>query len=212
MSGIFSKLFPKEKNAQFHRGGYLSNNLVADHSYAFFVYRPRSNLLFTMVPDFIVIWISTEPSADKYSNKSVLPVSTFFFLISVVSWSFTSLPERYPLTMPLLILIHILSGAATAVGSLATTNISLKLAHPHKAQLYMAVFGLVGTITGAIAPMLGGTLADFFQVPELGITIDWHSPGEDVAVSAINLRALDFLFILAFIVGSISRKLLAKVR
>ena len=150
--------------------------------------------------------------ADKYSNKSVLSVSTFFFLISVVGWCFTTLPERYPLTMPLLFLIHILSGAATAGVSLATTNISLKLAHPHRAHVYMAVFGLVGTIAGAIAPMLGGTLADFFQVRELGITIDWRSPGKDVAVSAINLRALDFLFILAFIVGSISRKLLAKVK
>ena len=150
--------------------------------------------------------------ADKYSNKSALSVSTFFFLISVVGWCFTTLPERYPLTMPLLFLIHILSGAATAGVSLATTNISLKLAHPHRAHVYMAVFGLVGTIAGAIAPMLGGTLADFFQVRELGITIDWHSPGKDVAVSAINLRALDFLFILAFIVGSISRRLLAKVK
>ena len=150
--------------------------------------------------------------ADKYSNKSVLSVSTLFFLISVAGWCFTTLPERYPLTMPLLFLIHILSGAATAGVSLATTNISLKLAHPHRAHVYMAVFGLVGTIAGAIAPMLGGTLADFFQVRELGITIDWHSPGKDVAVSAINLRALDFLFILAFIVGSISRRLLAKVK
>ena len=150
--------------------------------------------------------------ADKYSNKSVLSVSTFFFLISVVSWCFTTMPERYPLTIPLVFLIHILSGAATAGVTLATTNISLKLAHPYKAHVYIAFFSFVGTVAGAIAPMLGGALADFFQVRELGITIDWRSPGNDIAVSAINLRALDFLFILAFIVGCIARGLLAKVK
>ena len=122
------------------------------------------------------------------------------------------MPERHPLTIPLLILIHMLSGAATAGVSLATTNITLKLAHPQQAHVYITVFGLVGTICGAIAPMIGGTLADFFQLRELAMSFNWHSPEKNVVVSAINLKALDFLFLLTFVVGCISLFLLGKVR
>lgn len=38
--------------------------------------------------------------ADRFSNKSVLSVSGPLFLAAVVGWSFTTMPERYFLTVP----------------------------------------------------------------------------------------------------------------
>ncbi len=150
--------------------------------------------------------------ADRYSNKSVLSLSGFLFLISVVAWCFTTLPERHALTIPMLIVIHIFSGASLAGVNLGVTNISLKLSPHNQAHIYVAIFATVSALAGMGAPLIGGAMADFFQVRELSININWLSPTESLSVSAINFRALDFIFVLAFAVGLFARRFLSSVR
>jgi MFS family permease len=149
--------------------------------------------------------------ADKYSNKSVLRVSGPLFLLAVLLWTFTTMPDRHMLTLPLLFAIHVLSGVSTAGVSLATANIALKLSPQGQAHSYMTVYGLAGAVTGAVAPLLGGVLADFFASRALSIPIQWSDEGGQVSVYAIHLRALDFLFLLTFVTGLVSLRFLSKV-
>jgi len=150
--------------------------------------------------------------ADRYSNKSVLGVSGPLYLVAILAWCFTTLPEPHVLTIPLLVLIHALSGLSIAGVSLAASNIALKLAPQGAAHGYLTVFGLSGALTGAIAPLVGGLLADVFSAYELSFSINWSSPGQQLAVSALNFRALDFLFVIAFLVGFLAVSRLHSVK
>lgn len=149
--------------------------------------------------------------ADRYSNKSVLAVSGPMFLLAILLWTFTTLPERYVLTMPLLVVIQILSGVSVAGVSLASANIALKLSPQGQAQSYMTLYGLAGAVTGALAPMIGGVFADFFSARELSIQLNWADPEAAHQVYAMSLRSLDFLFLLAFLLGLVSLKFLRRV-
>jgi MFS family permease len=150
--------------------------------------------------------------ADTYSNKSVLAVSGPLFLLVILGWSFTTMPERHMFTIPILIIIHILSGMSLSGVSLASVNIALKLSPRGYAHVYTAVYGMAGAATGAMAPLFGGVFADFFSVRELAITVSWFEPGREFSVYALNFKALDFLFVFAFLVGLVSIAQLAKVR
>ncbi len=149
--------------------------------------------------------------ADRYSNKSVLRVSGPLFLLAILLWTFTTLPDRHMLTLPLLFAIHVLSGMSAAGVSLATANIALKLSPQGKAHSYMTIYGLAGAVTGAIAPMLGGMFADFFSTRELSVQLNWAQADHAVSVYALNLKALDFLFLITFVVGLFSLRFLHRV-
>ena len=149
--------------------------------------------------------------ADRFSNKPVLGLSGFLFLLGVLAWSFTTMPERYVLTVPILAGIHILSGMSVAGVSIASGNIALKLSPEGKAHGYMTVFGLAASATGAFAPIVGGVLADFFAQRHLSLTLNWTSPGEQLQMYAVDLKALDFVFALAFLIGLYSLHRLGRV-
>lgn len=61
-------------------------------------------------------------------------------LVFIGIWSFTTMPERYFLTIPLLLAIHIISGIALAGVNLASSSIALKLSPNEKAHGYMTDF------------------------------------------------------------------------
>ena len=149
--------------------------------------------------------------ADRFSNKPVLGLSGFLFLLAVLAWSFTTLPERYVLTIPVLAAIHILSGMSVAGVSIASGNIALKLSPEGNAHGYMTVFGLAASATGAFAPIVGGALADFFAQRQLSLTLNWSAPGEQLRMCAMDLKALDFVFALAFLIGLYSLHRLGRV-
>jgi MFS family permease len=149
--------------------------------------------------------------ADRFSNKSVLRVSSPLFLLAILAWTFTTMPDRHVLTLPVLFAIHILSGMAVAGISLASANIAMKLSPNGQAHAYMTAYGIAGAMAGAVAPMLGGMFADFFASRQLSIAIDWAGPGEGLRAYALNLKALDFLFGLAFVLGLIALRFLRKV-
>ena len=149
--------------------------------------------------------------ADRFSNKSVLGISGPLFLLAILLWTFTTLPEPHMLTIPLLFVIHALSGMSTAGTSLATANIAMKLSPRGQAHSYMTVYGLLGAATGAIAPILGGVFADFFATRELSIQLNWAQADQAMSVYALNLKALDFLFLITFILGLFSLRFLNRV-
>jgi MFS family permease len=79
------------------------------------------------------------------------------------------MPEKYVLTMPLLIIIHIFMGISTAGVTLASGNIGLKLAPKGQATSYLAANSLVNSVSAGVAPILGGSFVDFFNGLQLDL-------------------------------------------
>lgn len=158
---------------------------------------------------FLKIWGKL---ADRYSCKSVLAASGPLFLVSVLAWCFTTMPERYFLTVPILFMIHALSGIGLAGVNISAAGIALKLSPNEKAHGYMTVFGLVGALAGACGPLFSGLLADFFSARELSMALNWSEPSRQLSVYALNFKALDFVFLIAFVIGMFAMRKLAAVK
>jgi MFS family permease len=157
---------------------------------------------------FIRIW---GRFSDRYSNKSVLSVSGPLFMVCVLGWTFTTMPEKYAATYPLLIILHVLMGISTAGVTLASGNIALKLAPKDEGTAYLAANSLVNSLAASIGPILGGNFADFFAARELAMTLIWKSPLKEVSFNTLNFQHWDFFFALAFLIGTYSLFRLAKV-
>ena len=149
---------------------------------------------------------------DRFSNKSVLAISGPLFIISILAWTFTTMPDKYFLTIPLLIIIHIIMGLSSAGVSLASGNISLKLAPKGQATVYLATNTIANSIAAGIAPILGGTFADFFAGRELAWTLNYKSPTGEFALTTLNLQQWDFFFAFAFLIGLYAIHRLAMVK
>ena len=150
--------------------------------------------------------------SDRFSNKSVLGVSGPLFIMCILAWTFTTMPEKYVLTIPLLIAIHIFMGISTAGVTLASGNISLKLAPKGQATAFLAANSVVNSLAAGIAPILGGKFADFFAGRELSWTLKWTSPGRELILPTLNLQQWDFFFFFAFLIGLYSIHRLAMVK
>jgi MFS family permease len=149
--------------------------------------------------------------SDRFSNKSVLSVCGPLFMACVLGWTFTTMPEKYAATYPLLVILHVLMGIATAGVTLASGNIALKLAPKEEGTPYLAASSLVISIAASIGPVLGGNFADFFASRELAMTLTWKSPLKELSFNTFNLQHWDFFFLLAFLIGIYSLYRLAKV-
>ncbi len=139
--------------------------------------------------------------SDRFSNKSVLGVSGPLFMGCIIAFAFTTMPEKHILTIPLLVVIHILMGISTAGVTLASGNIGLKLAPKGQATAYLAANNLVNSLAAGIAPVLGGKFVDFFAERQLSLVFKWTSPGRDLAFDTLNFQHWDFFFLFAFLIG-----------
>ncbi len=139
--------------------------------------------------------------ADRFSNKSVLAVCAPLFVIAVFSWTFTTMPDPHAFTLPLLLLIHIATGAASAGVTLAAGNLTLKLAPRGAATAYLGTNALVNAISASTASMIGGLTADFFTSIELSVIVRWADAGATRDFSAINITNWDFFFLFATVLG-----------
>lgn len=160
----------------------------------------------------VIFYRSWGRISDRFSNKSVLSVSGPLFMLSIFAWMFVTLPEIYVLTYPLLILIHILMGISLAGVSLASGNISLKLAPRGQATSYLATSTFANSVTAGIAPILGGLFVDFFAERELIWTLIWKDPVRELIFVTFNLRQWEFFFFFAFLLGLYSLHRLATVQ
>lgn len=150
--------------------------------------------------------------ADRFSYKSVLRVSGPLFMLCILGWTFTTLPSRHLLTIPLLIVLHILMGVSTAGVTLASANIGLKLAPRGGATAYLATISITNSLSAGIAPIIGGMFVDSFKATELSLTLNWKSPGTAIAIQTLDFQYWDFFFVFAFLIGIYSIHRLAYVR
>ncbi len=151
--------------------------------------------------------------ADRLSNKAVLSLSGSLFVVSIAVWPFTTLPERYVLTVPLLFAIHLLAGVSTAGVNLCAGTITLKLAPRGKATAFLATNALTSGAAATVAPVLAGLLADWLAASRLTVELRWASAAvERTALTALDLSGLDFLFAIAVVFGLYSLHRLLAVR
>jgi MFS family permease len=150
--------------------------------------------------------------SDRYSNKSILQVSGPLFMLCILGWTFTTMPERHVLTMPLLVVIHIFMGISTSGMALASGNIGLKLAPKGQATTYLATNSLVNSLAAGLAPILGGKLVDSFKGKELSMTLKWINLGQETSIPTFNIRQWDFFFVIAFLIGTYSIHRLSLVK
>lgn len=153
-----------------------------------------ANVLFTRIWGMLV---------DRFSNRSVLMESGPILILTMLLWPFTSMPDNYLLTLPLLVAIHVLSGISSAGVNLSTSNIAMKLAPRGEATQYLAMRSMVSGVAAMFGPLVGGTLATIMAEHSLTLTFDWKRAGDTLLhFPTINLSGLDFIFILSFLLGS----------
>ena len=136
--------------------------------------------------------------SDRFSNKSILQVSAPLYIVATVMWTFTPVARVYSLLIPLLLLIHLISGFAAAGVNLASANIGLKLAPRGESTAYLAARGSIVAVTGSIAPLIGGVLGDILSRYTLSLTIIEDPNG---IFPLYSIAGFSFVFLLSAIFG-----------
>ena len=158
---------------------------------------------------FLRVW---GPFVDRYGSKVILSLCSSLHFLVILGWTFTTLPDRHALTMPLLIFLHALIGIASAGINVSSTTIRMKLAPQAQATAYLTGASLAASLGAGISPLLGGAFVDFFSVRHLAIAIEWVDPVRTFNFPAIFLTGYDFLFACAFVLGLFTLGMLGRIR
>jgi len=149
---------------------------------------------------------------DRFGNKVVLSICASLYLLVIMGWIFTTMPERHFLTMPLLFILHIFAGIANAGVTLTVGTIGLKMAPKGEATSYLATSSLATNLGAGLGPLVGGFLAIFFGSRQFNLTLTWIAPAGSTQLPFVNMAGFDFLFGIAFIMGLITLTILARMR
>ena len=94
------------------------------------------------------------PMADRMGSKVVLSLAASLYLLVILGWVFTTYPERYFLTIPLLVVLHIFAGIAAAGAMLTMNTLAFKLAPEGKATSFLGAAGIAANVGRASARSL----------------------------------------------------------
>ncbi|BAU48272.1 MFS transporter [Sulfurifustis variabilis] len=152
--------------------------------------------------------------ADRFSYKSTLVEAGPLFIVTFVLWPLTQFGQWPGFTLAALIFIYVLNGMSTAGVQLCTGNLALKLAPKGKATAYLAINALTSGVAATFAPILGGIAATFFEGEEITFVVRWRSTfaGTEGDFVPFTLRGLDFVFLLAFVLGLYSLHRLVTIK
>jgi hypothetical protein len=150
--------------------------------------------------------------ADRFGNRVILSLCASLYLLVIAGWTFTTMPERYVLTLPLLVFLHIFAGIANAGVTLTVGTIGLKLAPQGEATPYLASASLATNLGAGLGPVVGGLLGNYFSTRQLDLILTWVDPSSYVAFPAVSIIGLDFIFGMAFVMGVITLGILATFR
>lgn len=150
--------------------------------------------------------------SDRYSNKTIIRVCAPVFITCILAWSFTTMGSSPVISIVLLAIIHIVSGASAAGIDLAINNIALKLAPKKEAISYICARNIMVSIFSASAPMIGGLMGDFFSTHELSWSIQWQGPHTTSTLPLLHLKNWNFYFVIAALLATLSIRLLKNVK
>jgi len=139
--------------------------------------------------------------SDRLSNKAVLRVVLPLYFLCMLGIAFAALPGVADFALPLLYAVHIAMGAAAGGIGLATGNLGLKLAPQGQGTSYLAATSLVASVTGGIAPLIGGALAHWFEAAGLSVVVRWAWSGVAGETTVLGFTRYQFLFVIAAALG-----------
>ncbi len=169
----------------------------------FSILSQASNILF------LRLW---GPLSDRLGIKAILSVSASLYLLVVLGWAFTAMPDFHHLTIPLLAGLHVFAGIAAGGAGFTTATIGLKLAPYGKATAYLAAAALATSLGAGLGPLLGGLLGDFFANRQLTLVFSWIDPTGSISLPAFDVVGFDFIFLITFIIGLFTVSMLASLR
>ncbi len=156
--------------------------------------------------------------ADRYSNKSTLGVAGLLMTLALGLWLFvTDLPGHW-MPIGLLVVIHGITGIATAGATLCSGNLALKVAPRGSATSFLAANALVAGVMGMLAPALGGIMAHQLEPEQVSLIIQWIDHADSTSPSNIqswkpfHMQGLDFLFLSSVVFAFYALHRLAFVR
>lgn len=149
--------------------------------------------------------------SDKYSNKTIIRICAPVFITCILSWTFVAMTTNFTVIIALLVAIHVVSGISAAGIDLAIANMAVKLAPKNEAIAYISARNIVVSAFGAISPIVGGLMADFFATHHLLWNIQWQSPTGVSTFRLLELQNWNFFFFLSAILALLSMRLLNKV-
>jgi MFS family permease len=132
-------------------------------------------------------------------------------MISILGWTLTTWPDPHTLTFPLLILIHIIMGIATAGTSLSASSIGLKLAPKGEGVAYLSAMSFTNAIASGIAPILGGAISAILLDQNFSVILNWENSNFETNIMAISINSWDFFFVISFLIGCIAYNRLYKI-
>lgn len=150
--------------------------------------------------------------ADRYSNKSILAITTPIYLLCLVAWSFAGIYTNQISNLILLFGIHVLSGISLAGINLSLVNIGLKLAPREYSIVYLSVRNIMTAGFSAVAPIVGGILADYFAERQLLVNAQWVGPHGGRLFHLVALNEWNFLFLISAFFVFISTQVLTQVK
>jgi MFS family permease len=165
----------------------------------------------SQVANAVVLYIWGRLS-DRLSNKAVLTVALPLYFICMLGLASAAIPAARDVALPILYFLHILMGAAAGGIGLATGNMSLKLAPQGQGTAYLAATSLVASVTGGIAPLIGGALAQSFVAVELSVLVRWAWPGATGEAAVIGFTRYQFLFLISAALGLYVLHRLSRIR
>lgn len=141
--------------------------------------------------------------SDRFSNKNIIAICAPVYIAAIIAFAFTAMPHVIRASMALLIVIHMLSGIATAGINLALSNIGIKLAPNSEAIAYISTKNMFVAFFSTIAPMIGGLAADFFATHQTVLHVSGHE--------ILNLQGWNYFFVIGGILALVSLRLLKNV-
>jgi MFS family permease len=155
---------------------------------------------------FVRIWGNY---SDRFSNKTVIRICAPAYILCIVGWS---LVGNHILTVPFLVLIHLITGLTTGGINLAINNIGLKLAPQNESIVYIAARNMVNAFIPALAPVFGGILADYLVAHQLVANYTLRVPINGSVITLLKITNWNLFFVISAIMAFASLKFLRQVK
>lgn len=139
--------------------------------------------------------------SDRLSNKAVLALALPAHFVAMLALVVADAAPSAQWQLALMYLIHGVLGVATGGIALSMGNLGLKLSPQGQGTAYLAAIGLVCAVTGGMAPIAAGALAQGFEALELSAVVRWRSAGGADEVSLLSLAHWELLFAVSALMG-----------
>ncbi len=148
---------------------------------------------------------------DRYGIKAVLRFSAYVMFLSLLIWPFTTLPEKYPLSIPLAFIAYSLVSLALTGFNLATGLVAYYLGSDKRTSYRIALNNIFTALGSVVGSFVGSMLAIPTEFLELSLTFT-VTYSERVVIYIFDLKYLDFIFVTSALVGIVATSALRKYR